>query len=136
MTNGPYPTRTVLQRVWVPLVLYHAMILVGAYCVFVGYAHGPRWFEALGGVLIASGIVVQGAVIGWSIRMVRTASIRSRGPNTSSRDTPLHSRCWQCIRCGKVGTGPDRACPACGGPTIARPVSRCDGEATPGPTGF
>jgi hypothetical protein len=95
-------------------VLYHGLILVGAYLLVVGYIDGLRWYEAAGGVLVALGIVVQGAVLAWLAKLSRKASIESPEPGAGVGGP---SR-WLCVRCGRKAGTPTFACPECGGPMV------------------
>ena len=116
--------RPILRRVGGPLLLYHVLILVGAYFVFWGYANGSRTLEVLGVLLVSTGIVTELTVLAWSANLTRRSASRVHGTPGRPPQQPGPTRelaSWQCVRCGRIGSGAILTCPSCGGPAVRPP---------------
>lgn len=115
---GPGDSRTVLRRVGGPLLTYHALLLVGAAVLVLGFGRAQVAWEAAGAILIALGIAVEGAILVWTARLTRASTSAPDG-----RGGPHPTRVGEslCPRCGNVGPTVGVVCPRCGGPWIRRP---------------
>jgi hypothetical protein len=132
MTNVPASGPTsVLRRVGGPLVLYHALILLGAAVLIHGLFAGTMAWEWAGAGLVVAGIGVEVGILLWSAGLSRQAGrsgadlpARSAGPESVSGEW------WLCVSCGRLGPFARASiCPRCGhtlipweNPASARPV--------------
>ena len=122
--DGPEPDTSpgpVLRRVGPPLLLYHALILAGAYLVVLGYVDHSAGYEGAGAILIASGVALLAAVLAWSARLSRRAAHPSAVPvlRASGMEQPGPERSrWLCVRCGRRTDRPAFSCPDCGGSLV------------------
>ncbi len=106
--------RSVLRRIGGPLLLYHALVLVGAFFLITGVLDARPTWEGVGAALVVVGIGVEGGVLVWSARLARAAAetspTRPVGPATPTPDLPH----WLCPRCGARASGRYPTCPRCG----------------------
>jgi hypothetical protein len=97
-----------------PLLVYHALILIGAYLLVVGILQGPVAYEYVGATLIAGGVVVELTILVWTAGLVRGSVGASRAEEAPTGDDRERRGC---ARCGWSGENRGSVCPRCGGPT-------------------
>ena len=141
-----------------PLLAYHAFILVGAAVLLIGVIRGSIPLTVGGVILVAVGIAIQTLVLRWSAAL--TAEAARRGASAPAPSSPADPRTraeWLCIACAWKGSGAVRdlspmrevphpassvgwLAPPCGTPhrgTVgATPHSSGEGDADPGSSGY
>ncbi len=98
-----------------PLLAYHAFILVGAAVLLIGVIRGSIPLTVGGVILVAVGIAIQTLVLRWSAAL--TAEAARRGASAPAPSSPADPRTraeWLCIACAWKGSGAVRYCPRCG----------------------
>ena len=106
-----------LRRLAGPLVIYHAMILGGAFLIVVGASWGA--WRLVGAVLVGVGIAVELSILAWSASLTRSASTRGRGfEPVRSTTAPIVPR-RVCVACGYEGSAVPPTCPRCGRPVVS-----------------
>ena len=124
--TGP---RSILRRIGGPLLLYHILILVGAYLIVLGFIGHTQADQFAGWVLVAVGVCVEGAVVWWSATLTKRAAGRAslaKGIRLESLPRTDRTLRWLCVRCGQDGIERSTVCPRCGGPVVRSP--RLDGQ--------
>jgi len=119
--QGTRKTRADPWRVLAPLLVNHLLILVGAYFLVTGSREGPSSWLAFGAALLATGIAIEVAVLGWSVSLARAAAVSAlaRDVGPSAPGSALARR--SCSACGWSGErSPGGLCPRCRRPTFAR----------------
>lgn len=119
--TGP---RSIWRKVGGPLVLYHALVLFGAYLTIRGILDGEPADEYVGVGVIIGGIAVEAAVLAWSAGLTRRAAAVARTVGESGADRTPERRAGtaQCVRCAWEGVAEGSVCPRCGG-FLVRPPS-------------
>jgi hypothetical protein len=110
-----------LRKVAGPLVLYHVLLLTGAFLLLDGRKLGNASWEGCGWVLILSGILLEVGILVWTAGPLRTtaASLPSTVRSGSgAADRPLEVRL--CAACGWMGHVRSRLCPRCARPTLPK----------------
>ncbi len=109
--------RGVLRTVGVPLLAYHALILAGAAVLVAGFVRRAPFWEAMGALLIVLGIGVEAAILAWSARLTRRATVARAAPDAARTGGGTEGFC---LRCGYVGSAGPTVCRRCGGPSVRR----------------
>ena len=107
----------VLRKAAGPLILYHAMILSGAFLIVAWGGWG--YWRLVGAVLVGAGIVVELSVLIWSASLTRSASIRTHQDRPTLPTSPPVGRRRVCVACGKVMSDDTPTCPRCGRPVVS-----------------
>lgn len=102
--SGPSP-RPLLKKLFGPLVVYHVLILFGAFLIVV--ANGWGTWRFVGIALVVLGISVEISILVWTASLARSASSDSSNP-------PRGGVSRICVACGRKGSEPMRICPRCG----------------------
>lgn len=113
-SRGP---RALARQLMGPLVVYHALILGGAFLIVV--AGGWGIWQIVGVALVVLGISVEVAVLAWTASLTRTAARESpspAGPWASPRPDEASRICVACARKSRERT---RICPQCGRATVS-----------------
>jgi len=116
--------KPILRIIGGPLLLYHALILGGAFLLVFGYARGVGSFEILGIVLAAAGVLTEGLIVAWAARLTRKAAGRgsvSESAGAPGTEPPLPGPRRVCVRCGRAGKLGAYTCARCGAPCVGVP---------------
>lgn len=122
--RSPTTVRPLLRRVGGPLVLYHALILAGAYLLVLGFTSSSPVYEMAGVALVVWGIVTEGVILVWSASLTRRAATPAPTPGEvgAASAAQLGNRPSRlCVRCGQTSAGESSTCPRCGGPAVRVP---------------
>ena len=104
--------RPLLRKLLGPLVLYHALILTGAFLLIAGGGLGS--WRVVGAGLVAVGIALEVAILAWTASLTRLAAT-SLAPAGQSRGVlPLRRPRRVCLGCGKEGGEGVATCSQCG----------------------
>ncbi len=116
---GPRP---ILRKLGGPLLLYHILILAGAYLVVLGIIDGSPLLQVVGVVSIVAGVVTEAAVLAWSAQLVRRAASAKDGSDRETAQPAEASslRGQLCVRCGWSGRDTGHICPRCAGLLVLR----------------
>lgn len=114
-----------MRVLWGPLILSHVLLLGGAILVVLGFVDGTLWLEAVGSIMVVSGIIAEASIIVWSARLVRRTAQATSFDGAPSEISAASSPASRCIRCGWVGGANRATCPRCGGSLVpATPLPR------------
>ncbi len=109
------------RRVAIPLLVNHALILVGAWILVSAWLARKTALAAVGALVAAAGIGVEIALILWSVSLVHAAARTARAGGSGYGDGPLR-RPARCGACGWSGTGRyGSLCPRCAKPVYPVP---------------
>jgi hypothetical protein len=105
-----------VRKVMIPLAVYHALILAGAFLVVRGNLLGSSPSVFSGALLIAGGIAVEVAILYWAAELIRRSAVAQGGPvpvvpSRPPSVRPPRSLCWGC---GWQGDRERSYCPRCG----------------------
>lgn len=109
--------RSVMRRVAGPLLVYHALILFGAFLLLAGGPWEP--WRGVGAVLVAAGILVEVSILTWSASLSRSARDRGDVASRASKESPGESARWICLACGRAVREKSSTCPRCGRPVVS-----------------
>lgn len=110
--SSPTNPRPVLRKVVGPLVIYHALILLGAFLILASGLRGLGL--TVGAILVGAGISMDIAVIVWSASLTRRAARQQRTSYQLRGDRRAGPGRTLCPACGRMGTEGTVTCPRCG----------------------
>ena len=114
--DAPVPPRTARSAL-VPLLAYHALIVVGGAILIEGWIHGSGAWMAVGLGILLVGLATVVAVLVWAARLAvdagRAIPVREvRSPAPAPRGGTI------CPRCAWSGPGRRVTCPRCGATVV------------------
>jgi len=115
------PRSFVSRRLWAALLAYHALVVGGGALAVLGWVRAETPWVFGGLALLALGIGIQVAVLGWSTRIIRRAA---RGPPVSPPAAAVEASSARrrgsgfCPSCGWKGILETSNCPRCGRPSV------------------
>jgi len=106
-----------LRRLLGSLVIYHAMILLGAFFIIAGGSSGIE--RLIGAVLVGVGIAIEISILAWSASLTRAASTAKAELEPGRPALAPGSPRRVCIACGQASSDPAPTCPRCGRPMVS-----------------
>ena len=126
--TGPVVRRAPASgRMLAVLLSYHVLVLGGGALLVIGWLRADPAWVAGGIVLFVIGVGVQLAVLAWTTRIIRRASLHPIEPGSPARPEPSNLAAPPtrvCLACGWQGAHRPTYCPQCGRPTIPAPAGR------------
>jgi len=114
--SPPRSPSSTLRTIAGPLLIYHALLLGGAFLLIRGNVLGSLPSLLAGAALIVGGIAVEIAILYWAAGLIR-ASARSHavaeGTDSVREVAPVTGR-WLCTVYGWKGDSRRQVCPRCG----------------------
>lgn len=116
MASSPTGPSALMRKAGGPLVLYHVLILLGAFVLLRGvFLSAPAW-EVVGGGLIVAGILVEASILYWTAGLARGGVPAAPHPPEpgAHANHDVRER-WFCLGCARIGPPtPGAICPRCG----------------------
>lgn len=112
--TAPQP---ILRRLAGPLVIYHVMILIGAFLIIAGGSWG--YWRLVGAVLVGAGIAVELSILAWSASLATSASTRTGEFDSTLPTSAPGAPRRICVACGQEGSVATLTCPRCGKPVVS-----------------
>ncbi len=116
MTSSSAGPSVLMRKVGGPLLLYHVLILLGAFVLLRGVFVASVAWEAVGSGLIVGGILVEASILYWTAGLARAGvSAGLPPPVPGARAVPDVRERWFCLGCARIGPPtPGAICPRCG----------------------